>query len=360
MIKPKKIIIFTKYDRLGASSRLRSFQYLPYLNELGYNVTIKPLFSDQYLKELYAGRPISKLYVIKRYLKRLRQLFTISKYRIIWIEKELFPYLPPFFEYLLAKLGVKYIIDLDDAIFHNYDLSKNWAIRTFLHNKIDTVMKYSSTVTAGNSYLAKRALDAGANNVQIIPTVIDETRYTPKVNLRKKLSIGWIGTPSTQKYIVDISKILNALCTKYNVRLILIGASPSIAENFIDTDIVITPWSECTEVNDISKIDIGIMPLEDGSWEKGKCGYKLIQYMACGKPVIASNVGVNKEIINKSDAGFIVNDIAEWEKHLKRIVTDEQLRIDLGNNARQSVIENYSIKSQLPVWNNIFNKLLNS
>ena len=99
------------------------------------------------------------------------------------------------------------------------------------------------------------------------------------------------------------------------------------------------------------------MPLEDGSWEKGKCGYKLIQYMACGKPVIASNVGVNKEIINKSDAGFIVNDIAEWEKHLKRIVTDEQLRIDLGNNARQSVIENYSIKSQLPVWNNIFNKL---
>lgn len=360
MIKPTKIIIFSKYDRLGASSRLRSFQYIPYLNELGYDITIKPLFSDQYLTELYAGRPISKLYVIKRYLKRIMQLFTLHSYSVVWIEKELFPYCPAVFEYLLAKFGIKYIVDLDDAIFHNYDLSENKAIRVFLGNKIDSVMKYSSTVTAGNSYIAKRAVNAGASVVKIIPTVIDDTRYTPSINLTKKIVIGWIGTPSTQKYIVEISNTLNSLCAKYDVKLCLIGASPSLAKNFPDADIVILPWSESSEVFDISKIDIGIMPLEDGSWEKGKCGYKLIQYMACGKPVIASNVGVNQEIINKSNSGFIINDISEWEKHLKHIITQKQLRIDLGDNARQSVIDNYSIKSQLPVWDKIFNEMLNS
>lgn len=348
-MKNINVALFSRYDCLGASSRLRFFQYIPDLKKNNIEVSIFSLFDDVYLESLYSNRPISKFYILKRYLLRVIQLTNVFSYDVIWIEKELFPYLPAWFEKIISIFGIKYVVDYDDAIFHNYDLSKNKFVHRFLFNKIDVVMKYSHCVTAGNSYLVGKAISAGAAKVYKIPTVVEHTRYSSGNCQSEKLIIGWVGSPSTQKYIIEIKDILIECCKKNGACLILVGAQPQLIEYFPNTDIKIVPWSEDSESELISSFSVGIMPLSDGPWEKGKCGYKLIQYMAAGKPVVASNVGVNEEIIEKSTAGYAVCNAHDWLNALNNILSSNQLRTELGEAARKSVVNHYSVMSQLPI-----------
>lgn len=343
-----KILVLTKYSRKGASSRLRTLQYLPYLETQGFEFTVQNLFNDAYLEALYKGGKRSAFNVLNCYAKRFFTLFTINNYDLIWIEKELFPYLPISIEKLLSKLGYKYIVDYDDAIFHNYDLSKNMLVKLLLSNKIEKVMKYSSCVLVGNYYLAQRAKNANAKNIHIIPTVVDYIKYEVEQKLPNEvLTIGWIGSPSTQKYLLDLKYVFKEIVeTNKNVRLLLVGAHPNISEKIENIPVEVVDWDESTEVKNIKNMDIGIMPLVDGPWEKGKCGYKLIQYMACGIPVIASPVGVNKEIIEKSNSGFLADNDSEWIEYLNRLINSNQLRILMGSDGQLAVKNQYSLQSQ--------------
>lgn len=176
MQKPSKVLYFTKYSRNAGSSRLRSFQYFPFLETAGIKVEVSPLFSEQYLEQLYAKKS-TKQEAFRGYFKRFLKIFSVGNYNAVVIEKELFPFLPAFFEQLFNLFGIKYIVDYDDAVFHNYDLHRNPAVRSLLGKKIDAVMKNAAVVIAGNSYLADRATKAGAKNIEIIPTVIDLARY---------------------------------------------------------------------------------------------------------------------------------------------------------------------------------------
>lgn len=349
-----KVLLFSRYDRLGASSRLRFLQYIPDLAESNIDITVSPLFSDEYLISLYGNKKIGKVYLIRCFIKRLFKLLYVFKYDYIWIEKELFPYLPAWIEILLTRLGVKYVVDYDDAIFHNYDLSTNKFVRKLLANKIDKVMKYSFYITAGNDYLAERASLSGAKNILKIPTVVDHLRYSTQGNNSEELVIGWVGSPSTQKYVTELSTILNNICSIYSAKLVLVGAQNSIVSYFPNIKIEVLPWTEDSEVAVIQQFDIGIMPLSDGPWEKGKCGYKLIQYMACGKAVVASDVGVNKDIVEGSEAGLIVVD--DWYEALDKLLSSKTLRQSFGINAREAVINKYSISSQKELFVNLFTK----
>jgi glycosyltransferase involved in cell wall biosynthesis len=347
----KRIAVFTKYSRKGASSRLRTFQYIPKLENEDLKFNVFPLFGDEYLEALYGNGRVSPLYIIKRYAKRFMTLFFLWKYDVVWIEKELFPYLPAFFERLMYILGIKYIVDYDDAIFHNYDLSNNVIIRQLLSKKIDRVMKYSNQVIAGNSYLANRSMSAGSKSVTIIPTVVDTERYLNSAIEHKNstIRIGWIGTPFTQRYLIQLSDVFIEIGKKHTVELVLIGASDNIKSKLKMTNVVVIKWDESTEAKNISEIDIGIMPLFDEPWEKGKCGYKLIQYMASGKPVVASNVGVNREIIDKCSSGVCVNNIGEWKIALEKLISNKDFYNTCSLNAKKGVEEHYSLNSQLPV-----------
>jgi len=343
-----KILVFTKYSRKGASSRLRTLQYLPYLEQKGFEFTVQNLFDDSYLETLYSVRKRSVPNIIRCYTRRFITLLTINNYDLIWIEKELFPYLPIPIEKLLSKLGYKYIVDYDDAIFHNYDLSNNRLVKSLLSNKIDKVMKYSSCVVVGNYYLAQRAKNANAKNIHIIPTVVDYIKYKAERKTPKEvLTIGWIGSPSTQKYLLDLKYVFKEIFkTNRNVRLLLVGAHPNISEKIESIPVEVVDWNESTEVENIKNMDIGIMPLVDGPWEKGKCGYKLIQYMACGIPVIASPVGVNVEIIKESKSGFLANKDSEWIQHLSKLINSYELRASMGNAGQLAVKNQYSLQSQ--------------
>ena len=127
-----KVLLLSKYSRKGASSRLRSFQYLPYLEENGWRFTVQSLFDDAYLDSLYLGNGRSRKAIVLSYLRRLIVVAGFYRYRFLWMEKELFPYMPAWVEMFLSWLGVGYVVDYDDAIFHNYDLSSNKWVRRFL------------------------------------------------------------------------------------------------------------------------------------------------------------------------------------------------------------------------------------
>jgi len=344
MKKGIKVLVLTKYDKKGASSRLRSLQYFRGIEKSGIELEHSPLLDDSYIENLYSGKKMSKLYVLKRYVKRFLKLFSSKRYDLLWIEKELFPWFPLNIEGLLNKFGVKYIVDYDDAIFHNYDQHKIGIVRFLLSTKIPNVMKNAQLVTVCNNYLKEKAVSSGAKKVEVIPTVVDLERYSAvyKTN-NTKLTIGWIGTPKTEKYVMNLKNVFEKISKEIDIKVVVIGGIEFSSDVF---EYEILPWSEDKEAEYISKIDIGIMPLTDSNWEKGKCGYKLIQYMACGKPVIASKVGMNCEIVKDDKNGYLAANESEWIEAIRKL-NDKDKRIKLGSFARKEVEEKFSLQSTL-------------
>lgn len=338
-----RVLLLSKYGRLGASSRVRSLQYIPYLSERGFAIDVCPLFADRYLTRLYASRNTAGE-VFLGYLRRLGRLLRVSSYDVIWVEKEIFPFFPAIAERILSILGIPYMVDYDDALFHRYDLNKSAIVRTVLGRKIDVVMRYANLVVAGNDYLAGRARIAGARRVEIVPTVVDTDQYAARAVSpdTDSVVVGWIGTPKTSKYLNIVAGAAEQLKQAYGERLrfVAIGAERSeVRSNAFE----FLPWQESTEVSSLQALDIGIMPLEDSPWERGKCGYKLIQYMACGVPVVGSPVGVNSEIVEHGQAGYLAREQSEWRSCLSSLIDNRGLRMKMGATGRQRVEKMYSL-----------------
>lgn len=341
-----KILFFTKYGQLGASSRYRTYQFLDGYRANGLNCTSSSFFNDAYLKSKYKNKKTPVLWVLWAFFKRFLLLFTIFRYDLVVIEKELFPYFPAWPEKLLQLLGRKFVVDYDDALFHQYDNHSSKWVRKFLGKKIAKVMCYSSMVVAGNRYLADYAKRVGAKNISIVHTVIDLKRYPKNFNVikNKKPVIGWIGSPSTVKYIYDLLPVFERLNEHIPIALHIVGASLDCKTSF---DIHSIPWSDGTEVKSMQQFDVGIMPLHDLPWERGKCGFKLIQYMGCSKPVVASPVGVNTEIVEHGKNGFLVSSDKDWLDSFLYLLSDENVRIEMGELGRKKVAESYCLESAI-------------
>lgn len=341
-----KVLFLSRYGCLGASSRLRTYQYLPYLSAEGIYATVVPLLDDKYLVDLYSGRKVQYRNIVKFYLRRLSRLFDSKTYDLIWLEKELFPWLPAFGEVLLQYFGVPYIVDYDDAAFHRYDRHRNPLVRALIGRKIDGVMREASMVIVGNDYLADRARLAGAKRVEYLPTVINLDRYVygqPQVN--DGFTIGWIGTPVTSKYLKVVASAVAEVAQKRQIRIVAVGPCMlTLGGVPVET----RHWSEDTEVEQIRAFDVGIMPLPNDAWERGKCGYKLIQYMACGVPVIASPVGVNRKIVEQGDNGFLASTHADWVNAFITLMDDRELRRQMGEAGRAKVEKEYCLQVTAP------------
>jgi glycosyltransferase involved in cell wall biosynthesis len=344
----KNILILTRYESLGASSRVRFYQFLEKLDS-ELNFEIAPFFSNDYLKNLYVLNKKNYFHILKFYFNRLKKLFFLNKYHFIWIEKEVFPFLPGFVEYLFLKKK-NYILDFDDAIFHNYDFS-NILLKSIFKNKFSTIAKNAYHITVGNNYLYNYFAKWN-NNISYLYSVVNELDFV-NINLvykKKSFTIGWIGSPSTTKYLDLVVSPLNIVSEKYKIKLVLIG-SGIIYGNKFEVDYI--PWDISSEINFISQFDVGIMPLIDSHWERGKCGFKLIQYMACGIPVIASPVGINNEIVN-SDVGFLADSNEEWIYAFTQLITNIDLRKKMGINSRIRIEQNYSFSNNLSILEKIF------
>jgi glycosyltransferase involved in cell wall biosynthesis len=328
-------------------------QFAPPLERAGIEVEVSTFFDDSYLQNLYGGYGQHR--IARHVIKRLRRLAGGPRPEVIWIEKEALPWMPWAVEGALWPRGVPVVADYDDAIFHRYDRHRRAPVRLLLGTKIDRVMARSTLVTAGNSYLADRARAAGAQRVEIVPTVVDLDAY--HVGARPPDAaprVGWIGTPQTWAELArPIHGILLPVLTERHGMFRAVGAAltPQDGER-----LEIRPWSEATEVAAIQEMDIGVMPLPDTPWTRGKCGYKLIQYMACGLPVVASPVGVNAEIVEHGVNGFLARTEGEWRDAVETLLADPDLRARMGASGRRKVEERYSLQ----VWGPRMAELLRS
>ncbi len=349
----QRILFLPRYPSSGPSSRLRMGQFVPSFEAAGAQVTVAPFFDEAYLAAYFgsARKPLKQ--AAAAHLRRAIRLFS-SKPDIAWVEKELFPFLPGGFERALAWRGIDYVVDYDDAIFHNYDRHRHRLVRTLLGRKLDPLLKKSAAVTAGNDYLADYARRHGASDVVRIPTVVDPTRYpvTPPPN-GPTLRIGWIGTPSNSRYLAPVIEAMRRLTPRIPMILVTIGAA-EIADCPVQQET--HAWSEDSEAALLTTIDIGVMPLPDNPFERGKCGYKLIQYMAAARPVIASPVGVNAHIVDAS-VGLLADGVDQWQAAIAQLADDPGRRIAMGQAGRRLVETQYSIGAVAPRLIDVFAKV---
>lgn len=349
------ILILSKYERNGASSRVRTYQYIDELQTHNTNLKFKisPLFSNTYVKNLYS-RKNNFTEILKSYLRRLLIFIFISKkYDFIYIEKEVFPFLSSVFEIILKKRGFKYIVDYDDAVFHNYDKHQLWIIRFLFSSKVSRIIKNSYKTVTGSKYLYNYATNF-SKHIELIPSTVSLEKYQNVVpqSSNQKIIIGWIGTPKTSKFLIPYLDLFNELQKNRNVEFRFIGLSTNFFNKKYNFKYV--KWQEQSEAHDLNEIDIGIMPLDEDEFSKGKCAYKLIQFMALKKPVVASDVGANNYVVKHEVSGFLAANNAQWKEYLIKLIEDENLRQSLGIHGFESFKKDYSLESQLTNFVNLF------
>jgi glycosyltransferase involved in cell wall biosynthesis len=353
-----KVLFIVPYPvKLAPSQRFRVELFEPYLKNAGLHYKIAPFLSAKTWNILYKrGSSFNKIFgILSGFARRFKHVITdVPQYEYIFIHREAAPLGPPIFEWIIAKLWRKKIIyDFDDAIWIPNTSKENKLAGWFKANwKVKYICKWSYKVVGGNEYL--RAYAAQFNSKAIyIPTCVDMARMHNKMkeHTNKNVVIGWTGSHSTLGYLSKIISPLQDLQKEMNVGLLVIANRkpelPLQNWEFIE-------WNEVTEISDLLKIDVGIMPLDADEWSEGKCGFKLIQYLSLGIPAIASPVGVNKTIIKQGINGYLCNTPEEWLQALRRISVDAGLRKQMGLAGHEKIFKEFSVQSQLSKFLGLF------
>jgi glycosyltransferase involved in cell wall biosynthesis len=349
-----RVLFLTKYGRSGASSRYRVLQYLPYLESHGFQCDVQSLHGDEYGAAFFARREKRFPYYLGRIARRTAAVLGASRYSAVFIQKELVPYAPPVLEFILRAMRARIIYDIDDAIFLLYGESKRVWVQRMLGGKIPAALRWSSAVLAGNAFLHAYALAHNPHAI-LFPTVVDHAKYRVKSyagvpgELREGQDslpvIGWIGSPETVGYLLERTDLLRRVAARYPFELRVIGAPQAAVPGIVVRAI---PWDERTEAAEIARCDIGIMPLPDSPWAKGKCGLKLLQYMAAGLPVVSSPDGGADTIVQHGVQGFVARSDEEWYSYLLTLLDNPGLRARMGSAGRSRVEEHFSLEQWAP------------
>jgi glycosyltransferase involved in cell wall biosynthesis len=344
------------YDT-SPGQRFRIEQWEPYLRSSGIEITYSPFETDELRQILYSpGHAARKVGAVLSGLNRRRsELAQAGDFDLVYVFREAALLGPAFFERRIAASGVPMVFDFDDAVFVAYRSPSNGYLSYLkFPSKTETIVRLSRHVMAGNAYLADYASKFN-KNVTIVPTTIDTDVYRETIDYsdRETPVIGWSGSFSTIQHLDTVRSVFQRLAERHRFKLRVIGTDNySIAG--VETEAV--KWNAATEVEDLRKIDIGIMPLPDDKWSKGKCGLKALQYMALGIPTVCSPVGVNTEIIQDNENGLIADNIDEWIEKLSQLIIDSSLRARLGTAGRDTVINDYSAHVQAPRVADLFLK----
>lgn len=352
MIEKRLVLFIIPYPpTLVASQRFRFEQYFELLAKNGFSLSIHPFFSaNQYQKVNGNSYLVTKvLILIVALMNRILLLIKSRSAEFIFIHREASPVGPPFIEWIIAKvLKKKIVYDFDDAIWLTDKTTESPLVKLIRwRSKVAKICKWSYKVSCGNDYLASFARKFN-HHVIVNPTTIDtENLHTPDFSeidkISKEITIGWTGSTSTLKYLNQIESALRTVQQKFKHVSFIVIADREPVLNIPVTKF--TPWNKESEVQDLLKINIGIMPLPDDDWAKGKCGFKALQYLALGIPCIASPVGVNTRIIEHNKNGFLASTEADWIEYLSCLITNDTLRKQMGHAGRKKIIENYSVVS---------------
>ena len=241
----------------------------------------------------------------------------------------------------LRKAAKTLVFDFDDAIFIKDDPAGARRSRT-REARFGRAAALADRIIAGNAYLAGCVPERSRDKVTVIPSVADTTVYAPRSAARNEtpLTVGWLGSRSTLPYLESVAAPLARVQKATGCRVVVVADR---APRMDAVDVEFHPWTLATEVGEVQAMDIGIMPLPDSPWTRGKCGYKLILYLSCAVPVVADAVGVNNSIVRHGHTGLLVRTEDEWERALLRLLRDEDMRRRFGRRGRADMIENYSL-----------------
>lgn len=340
------------YGPLAASHRVRLGQYRKGLLAEGIDLQVQSLLGNDYLQSRFQGgrRPIMP--VLNAGLQRLRLLLNKRRFDAAIVHCELFPLAPGWLE--RAALRIPYIYDFDDAFYLRYRAGNLGALRILLGGKFDNVMRGAAAITAGNASLADYAHTLNAN-VSVLPSVVDTVHFSPRAQYDNPVfTVGWIGSPSTAPYLQSLVAPLQTLGREQPLRLVVIGGKGPHIEN---VEVLEIPWSESSEVDLINTFDVGVMPLPNDEWARGKCAFKLVQYMACGVPVVASRVGANIDLVT-AECGFLAETDEQWVDALRQLRDKPLTRRTMGASSRKRVEDAYSLESNLPILTKVIHEVV--
>ncbi len=319
-----------------ASTRYRVLQYLPYLQEQGVSCRVRTLSKDRGWD---------------------RSLFREARSSdVVFLQKRI---LSPFLLLALRKASSRLVYDLDDAVMFR-DEAATETSRSFRWWKFALTARLADRVVAGNAYLKEQTLPHNPN-VQVLPTPLDMSRYTPRSSLqspKKACTLGWIGSRPTLRHLEVLSPVFLELGRRHpDLRLKI------VADAFPDgptLPVIAKRWDFNEEISDLHSFDIGLMPLNDDVWSRGKCGFKLLQYMAVGLPAVCSPIGLNREIVEHGRNGLWADSPREWIDRLEELLEDPSRRTSLGSRARETVLERYSLAVNAPLFARILAQVTDS
>jgi glycosyltransferase involved in cell wall biosynthesis len=328
--------------------RFRIEQWAPYLRDLGIAIDFSP-FSGPELTGLLArpGRTLQKTAkVLGALARRVGEAGSAPRPDLVYIFREGALLGPAIAERVLGLRGIPFVFDFDDAVWVRY-LSPRSGLLSYLRfpGKTATLCGRAHHVMAGNSVLRDYALQYNTR-VSIVPTTIDTQRYVPRPHSPEKLLVvGWSGSSTTARYLDLVKPALQTLARRRPFRLKVVGAS---GVSIPGVQLECLPWRSDTEVAEIATFDVGLMPLPDDQWSRGKCGLKALQYMALAIPPVVSPVGVNREIVENGVNGLLATTEADWVEGLERLLTDARMRRHMGEAARAAVEKSYSARVVAP------------
>jgi glycosyltransferase involved in cell wall biosynthesis len=358
----KKVLILCAHrPGRSPSQRFRFEQYLSFLAGHGYQFTFSALLNQKNDRRFYsAGNVLIKCWIMLTSLsKRLREAGHFGSFDLIFIQREAYFLGTSLFERLAYRSGARVIFDFDDAIWLEDTSPGNqkwrWVKRP---EKFFRNIRYAHAVIAGNEILAEKARAINKNTV-LIPSTIDTALFRPMPERRngKTVVIGWSGSVSTVKHFEMLIPVLVNLKKRYGDKIIFRVIGQGSYSNALLPVEALT-WSPASEVAGLNGFDIGIMPLPDNEWTRGKCGLKALSYMACGIPVVASPVGVNAKFIRHGHNGFLAENDSEWYYLLCALIEDPETRTAVGLEGRKTVEKEFSVDANREKYLEVFNAVL--
>ncbi|MES2588766.1 MAG: glycosyltransferase family 4 protein [Bacteroidota bacterium] len=344
--------------------RLKYEQYFDSWKEAGFDITVKSFISEKFMRILYQPGNIHLkfLYTLAGYFNRIKLLFSIRKFDLVYSFLWVTPFGPPVFESLLASLSKKLIYDIDDLVFLKHESKANRFI-SFLKGKSKPIylMKQADHVITCTPYLDEFVKQYNSNTTDISSTVDTDSRYIPKNEFKNnhQLIIGWSGSHSTSKYLYLLKEVLQDLAKEVDFKLIVMGDKTFQIEG---VNIEAFEWKESIEISTLQRFDIGLYPLPFEEWVLGKSGLKAIQYMALGIPTIATEIGTIHRVISHTLNGYLIpeNNKLLWKKFILDLMSDETLRKQIGHEARTKIVNEFSIKANKDKYLEIFYRLIKS
>jgi len=292
-------------------------------------------------------------------VRNVKAVMQAGHFDVVVAQRELLNRIHPLFEHLVTRSNRRFVFDFDDLVFTrprgNGGLAYRVASVAFAENPVGDIVRMSSSVIAGSNYLKAQALKYNSN-ATLIPTVVDTDIWVPRRPGRGASipTIAWTGNPSSSHYLEGVADVLARLSKRHRFRLLIIGASEATVSAFRDVpNVESRQWGLDTELHDLQEANIGIMPVADDAWAKGKCGLKAIQYMALGLPAVCSPYGANADIITHARDGFLAVTESDWLATLGALLADPQHRAQIGVAARATVIERYSLVANAPLLLNV-------